>query len=36
MDAPQLKNNKYAQGKARTQILHGASVVVDEKRGNGS
>jgi hypothetical protein len=31
MDAPQLKNNKFASGKARTRIIRGASVAVDEQ-----
>lgn len=30
MDAPQLRNNKYALGKVRTNIVGGASVEVDE------
>lgn len=29
MDAPQLKNNPYGQGIARTHIIHGASETVD-------
>jgi hypothetical protein len=31
MDAPQLKNNKFALGKTRTRIIQGASVTVDEQ-----
>jgi hypothetical protein len=30
LDAPQLINNKYALGKARTKIIRGASIAVDE------
>jgi hypothetical protein len=30
LDAPQLRNNQFAQGKARTRILNGASIAVDE------
>jgi hypothetical protein len=29
MDAPQLKNNPYGQGIARTSIINGASEAVD-------
>jgi hypothetical protein len=31
MDAPQLKNNPFGRGLARTRILRGACVAVDEK-----
>jgi methylmalonyl-CoA mutase cobalamin-binding subunit len=31
MDAPQLRNNKFALGKVRTRIVNGASMAVDEK-----
>jgi len=31
MDAPQLRNNKFALGKARTRIINGASIAVGEK-----
>jgi hypothetical protein len=30
MDAPQLKNNHFARGQARTRIINGASLAVDE------
>jgi hypothetical protein len=30
LDAPQLINNKFAQGKARTRIINGASIAVDQ------
>jgi methylmalonyl-CoA mutase cobalamin-binding subunit len=30
MDAPQLRNNKFGRGEARTRILEGKSVAVDE------
>lgn len=30
MDAPQLKNNKFARGQARTRIINGASQAVDK------
>jgi hypothetical protein len=30
LDAPQLRNNPYAPGKARTLIINGASIAVDE------
>jgi len=30
LDAPQLLNNQFAQGKARTRIIRGASIAVDE------
>jgi hypothetical protein len=30
MDAPQLGNNRFARGMARTRIINGASLVVDE------
>ncbi len=33
MDAPQLRNNKFGRGQARTRIVDGACVSVDE-RGN--
>ncbi len=32
LDAPQLKNNAFAPGRSRTQIIDGASVEVDELR----
>jgi hypothetical protein len=31
LDAPQLKNNPFALGKARTRIMQGASMTVDER-----
>jgi len=31
MDAPQLRNNKFGRGEARTSIIHGASVAVNRK-----
>jgi hypothetical protein len=30
LDAPQLKNNKFARGQIRTRIMDGACIVVDE------
>jgi methylmalonyl-CoA mutase cobalamin-binding subunit len=30
MDAPQLRNNKFGQGRTRTRIVEGKSVAVDE------
>jgi len=30
LDAPQLRNNQFALGQARTRILNGASIAVDE------
>jgi hypothetical protein len=30
MDAPQLRNNMFGRGEARTRILEGKSVAVDE------
>ncbi len=30
MDAPQLRNNKFARGQVRTSIINGASITVDE------
>jgi len=31
MDAPQLRNNRFGRGEARTSIIHGASVAVNRK-----
>ena len=31
LDAPQLRNNQFARGKVRTQIINGACDTVDEK-----
>ncbi len=31
LDAPQLRNNKFALGRVRTRIIDGASIAVDEK-----
>jgi len=31
MDAPQLRNNKFGRGQARTRIIRGASISVDAK-----
>jgi hypothetical protein len=31
LDAPQLKNNPYAPGKVRTQIIHGACIPVNNQ-----
>jgi hypothetical protein len=30
LDAPQLRNNRFARGQARTRIINGASLAVDE------
>jgi hypothetical protein len=30
LDAPQLRNNKFALGKVRTRMINGASIAVDE------
>ncbi len=34
LDAPDLKGNKYAQGKIRTRMIDGACLVIDVKTGN--
>jgi methylmalonyl-CoA mutase cobalamin-binding subunit len=31
LDAPQLRNNKFALGRVKTRIIDGASIAVDEK-----
>jgi hypothetical protein len=32
LDAPQLRNNRFAPGRVRTRIINGASVAVDENQ----